>query len=189
MHRQIAGKLTSPVTKWIVLGFWVVIFLVAAPFAAQLTDEQNNEASSWLPASAESTKALEKTDAFQDPNAMQTVIVYERESGLTQADMAAAQAQAQQMQGLDGVEGDVVGPIPSEDGQAMQTIVTFNFGVNGWEEMPDAVDELRDIAEIDGVTVHMTGVGGQAADQAEAFAGLDTTLLYAAAGVVIVILL
>ena len=59
MHRQIAGKLTSPVTKWIVLAAWVVVFGVAGMFASKLTDVQNNEASSWLPASAESTKALD----------------------------------------------------------------------------------------------------------------------------------
>ena len=42
--------------------------------------------------------------------------------------------------------------------------------------MPDTADELRDIAEIDGVTVYVAGSGGQAADSAEAFAGIDSTL-------------
>ena len=58
-------------------------------------------------------------------------------------------------------------------------MVTFNFGKNGWNKMPDAADELRDIAAIDGVTVHIAGQGGQAADSAEAFAGIDGTLLFA----------
>ncbi len=59
MHRQIAGRLTGPVTKWIVLACWLLLAVGAAGFAQKLTDVQNNEASSWLPASAESTKALE----------------------------------------------------------------------------------------------------------------------------------
>ncbi len=48
------------------------------------------------------------------------------------------------MANLDGVEGEVFGPQVSEDGQVAQTVVTFNFGVNGWNDMPDAADELRD---------------------------------------------
>ena len=189
MHRQIAGKLTGRVTKWIVLVAWLIIVVVASGFAAKLSDVQNNESSSWLPASAESTRALDKLDAFQDPEAIPTVVVYERTSGLTPADLAAAKQQAAEFQDMKGVEGQVVGPIPSKDGQAAQTLVTFNFGKNGWNQMPDAADELRSMAAIDGVSVHIAGQGGQAADSAAAFEGLDSTLLFAAGGVVIIILL
>ncbi len=189
MHRQIAGKLTGPVMKWVVAAFWIIVLVGSSGFAAKLTDVQNNEASSWLPSSAESTQALERMSAFQDQNAIPTVVVYERSSGLTPDDLAAASAQVADFKNLDGVEGEVLGPFPSEDGQAAQTIVTFNFGKNGWNAMPDAVDELRKAAAIDGVNVHVAGPGGQAADSAEAFAGLDSTLLFAAGGVVILILL
>ena len=50
MHRQIAGKLTGRVTKWVVLVLWILAVGVAGNYASQLTDVQNNEASSWLPA-------------------------------------------------------------------------------------------------------------------------------------------
>ncbi len=190
MHQQIAGLLTGRITKWVVLAFWIVVIGIAAPFAAKLTDVQNNETASWLPETAESTKALGKLEAFRDPNAIPTVIVYERNDGLSEQDLAAAAAQAKEFAQLDGVEGDVLGPIPSEDGQAAQTLVTFNLGVNGFAEMPDRVEQIRDIAaEADGLNVHVTGAGGQAADSAEAFEGLDGTLLFATVGVVIVILL
>lgn len=189
MHRQIAGALTGRVTKWIVLAVWVVALGVSTGFAGKLIDVQNNEASSWLPASAESTRALDKLAPFQDENDIPTVVVYVRDSGLTEADMAAIKAQAVELQDLDGVVGEAVGPIPSKDGEVAQTIVTFNFGKNGWNALPDAADEIRDIAVIDGVTVHLAGAGGQAADSAEAFAGIDGTLLFASLGVVILILL
>ena len=39
------------------------------------------------------------------------------------------------------------------------------------------------------MSVHIAGQGGQAADSAEAFAGIDSTLLFATLGVVILILL
>ena len=45
-------------------------------FAGKLTEVQNNEASSWLPGNAESTKALDKLAPFQDPNAIPTTVVY-----------------------------------------------------------------------------------------------------------------
>ncbi len=190
MHRQIAGRLTGPVTKWIVLAFWIIAVAGLGSFAGKLTDVQNNEASSWLPESAESTRALEKMGAFQDPNAIPTTIVYVRSGGLTPEDVAAATAQVEEIKALEGVTGEVIGPIPSEDGEAMQTIVTFDLGKNGWNFMPDTVEDIRGIAETDGgPTVHVTGAGGQAADSAEAFEGLDSTLLLATASVVIVILL
>jgi RND superfamily putative drug exporter len=189
MHRQIAGKLTGRVTKWIVLGFWLVALVGLGSFSAKLTEVQNNEASSWLPSSAESTRALEKLEPFQDPNAIATAVVYERGAGLTEEDLAAAAADAAEFQEMDGVEGEVTGPIVSEDGQVAQTVVTFNFGKNGWEDMPDTADTLREIAAIDGVTVYIAGSGGQAADSFEAFAGIDSSLLLAALGVVVIILL
>ncbi|HEX5090125.1 MAG TPA: MMPL family transporter, partial [Nocardioides sp.] len=189
MHRQIAGKLTSPVTKWIVLAAWIVVFVVASGFAQKLTDVQNNEASSWLPSSAESTKALEKLKPFQDENDLPTVVVYHRDGGLTADDKAAIQSQVAEIQEMNGVQGQVVGPEFSDDGVAAQTLVTFNFGKNGWNDLPDTADKLRDIAAIDGVTVNIAGQGGQGADSAEVFAGVDGTLLFAALGVVILILL
>ena len=189
MHTQIAGRLTGRVTKWLVLVFWIIALGVGATFGSKLMEVQNNEASSWLPESAESTQAMEQLAPFYDPNSIPTVIAYERESGLTPDDIAAAKQHAEEFAELDGVEGEVVGPMPSEDGQAMQTVVTFNFGANGWNEMPETAEELRDIAAIDGAEVFITGAGGQAADASEVFEGIDGTLLFGALGVVIVILL
>jgi RND superfamily putative drug exporter len=199
MHRQIAGRLTGRVTKWIVLGFWVLVLFVAAPFAGKLTDVQDNQASSWLPASAESTKALGKLDAFQDQNDIPTAVVYERRSGLTRSDLAQIASQVGRIQRLHGAvpartpQGTPVPPRAlvqvSADGEAAQATVTFNFGKNGWNQLPDAATRIRDIATIPGVTVHLAGPGGQAADSAQAFSGLDGKLLVFTVLVVVVILL
>src|SRR3954452_16100407 len=128
MHRQIAGSLPGRVTKWVVVVFWIVVLVVASGFAKKLTDVQNNESSSWLPSNAESTQALEKLAPFQDPDVIPTLVVYQRSAGLTPDDLAAAQSQVAEIQQLEGVEGKVAGPIPSEDGEVAQTVVTFNFG-------------------------------------------------------------
>ncbi len=193
MHRQLAGRLTGPLTKWLVLGSWILVIAgataFAGPFGSKLSDVQSNEASSWLPQNAESTRALAKLAAFQDPNALPTVVVYEKSSGLTPRDFAAMKAQLGDLQQLRGVTGKVVGPVPSKDGKVAETLVTYDFGKDGWNHMPGAVTTLRHAAAIPGVRLHVTGVGGQAADQAEAFSGIDGTLLYATVIVVVVVLL
>ena len=201
MHRQIAGKLTGRVTKWIVLVAWIIIIGVAGGLSAKLTDVQNNEASSWLPESAESTKVLEELSSTVDPNAIPTLVVYHRASGLTDDDFAAMDEQAAEISDIDGVTDEgVLSPnvaqaqnlpvqLVSDDGQVAYLYFTFNFGQNGWNDIPPAAEDVREIAQIDGVTVHLAGYGGQAADSAEAFEGIDTNLIMATLLVVIVILL
>ena len=205
MHAHIAGKLTGRITKWIVLAVWVILFATVGALSSKLIDVQNNEASSWLPESAESTEVLEELSDTVDPNDIPTLVVYHRESGLTDEDLAAMDEQAQEMAKIKGVTDDGAlspnvalaaqeqgqpGPqLISDDGQVAYIYLTFNFGENGWNDIPDAVEEIRDIADIDGVTIHLAGFGGQAADSAEAFEGIDTNLIMITLLVVIVILL
>src|SRR4026207_1857765 len=115
MHRQIAGKLTGRVTKWVVLAFWILAVGVLGSFAGKLTEVQNNEASSWLPGNAESTKALEKLTPFQNPNAIPTTVVSSKQSGSPAADLEALKQQAAELQQMSDVDGKVIGPIPSKD--------------------------------------------------------------------------
>src|SRR3569623_463854 len=102
MHRQIAGRLTGRVTKWLVLALWVLVVMVAGPLAGKLTDVQDNQSSSWLPASAESTKALDQLAPFQDQNEIPTVLVYEKTSGLSKTDLAEIDRQLGEIQQLKG---------------------------------------------------------------------------------------
>jgi len=199
MHRQIAGRLTGPVTKWLVLAFWVIVVAGLAPLGAKLSDVQDNQASSWLPASAESTKALDELKAFRDPDDIPTTVVFHRASGLTRADLGQIAAAVEKIQHFDGARPITTPqgkPVPaaalvqtSADRQAAQAAVVFNFGNNAWNKMPDVADHIRDVASIDGVTTYVAGIGGQAADQAGAFSGIDGKLLLVAGLVVVVILL
>ncbi|HYO32887.1 MAG TPA: MMPL family transporter [Nocardioidaceae bacterium] len=191
MNRSVAGLLTSKTTKWIALVFWIAVVALSAPLAQKLTGAQQNDAISWLPGDAESTRALTKLEVFQDPNELPTVVVYERPEGLTDADVAKATEDARAFADLEGVEREVQGPIPSEDGQALQTVVPLNLGPNGWEKAVDIVDEMRATANAgdDGLTAYITGPGGMAADSGKAFEGIDGTLLFSTITVVIIILL
>ena len=133
------------------------------------------------------------------PNVNPAVVVYERASGLTAADRAKAAADARSFAGLPSVgPGRVTGPIPSADGKAMQTIVRVNVGLQG-AGATKAADAIRAIASsnANGLTPHLTGpltsyVAGPlgiTADTNKVFSGTDTTLLYSAVAVVVVILL
>src|SRR5262249_29315326 len=179
-------------TKWLVVGFWVAVIMVAYPLAGKLTGAEKNNASSWLPASAESVKVLDVQSRFQSPNTYAGVVVYYRSSGLAAADRAKAHADARKFAVIHGVApGQVTGPIGSADGKAMQTLVSVNVGSKGWNGAIAPVGSLRAIAAAgaNGLTTHVTGPLGNAADNAKVYKGVTSTLLYAAVAVVIVILL
>src|SRR3954464_3695545 len=132
MGRSFARRVSHPRLKWVVLVFWLVLAGATAPLAAGLTDQQDNEISSWLPGDAESTKALEQQIALgSDPDVIPAVVIYERTDGLTPADMAAIGDAAQAFGQFDELDGTVTGPIPSDDGQAAQLIVPLNVGPDG----------------------------------------------------------
>jgi RND superfamily putative drug exporter len=190
--RRLAEIPAGSWTKWLVVGFWVVIFAVAYPLAGKLGHAEKNDASSWLPASAESVKVLDVQSRLQSPNTYTGVVVYYRASGLTAADRAKAAADARRFAGLGGVvPGQVAGPLVSADGTAMQTLVPVNVGSQGWNGAIAPVDAMRAIAGAgaNGLVSHVTGLLGNAADNAKVYQGLSSTLLYAALAVVIVILL
>ena len=179
-------------TKWLVLVFWLLVVAVLGPLAGKLTNAEKNDASAWLPAQAESTKVVNLEAAFQSPNVFTGVVVYDRPGGLTAANRAQAAADARAFASVPGVvHGQVVGPIVARDGQAIETIVPVNLGKKGWNGASSAATHLRDIATsgAGGMSVHIAGPLGSAADSANSFKGIDSTLLYATLAVVIGLLL
>src|SRR6266536_5072795 len=181
-------------TKWVVVGFWVVVLVITLPLSSKLMGAEKNDAKTWLPANAESTKVLDVQAHFQSPNIFPAVVVYERASGLTAADRAKAAADARSFAGVPGVgasPGHVVGPIAAADGKALQIILQVNLGKEGWNRAAKAADSIRAITQsnANGLTSHLTGPLGYAADNSKVFNGIDSTLLYSTLAVVILILL
>jgi putative drug exporter of the RND superfamily len=74
--------------KWAVFGIWLLAIFAAlvVDLPGKFAEAENNEASSYLPGDAESTAALNATEDLQDGEIAPGVIVYRRESGLTEAD-------------------------------------------------------------------------------------------------------
>jgi RND superfamily putative drug exporter len=179
-------------TKWAVLVFWLVLVAVAGPLSGKLTGAEKNDTASWLPSNAQSTQVLNLRSQVVSPNVFAAVVIYDRPSGLTAADKAKVAVDIAEFGRVNGaLKGQVTGPAPSADGQAAQVIVPVNLGSGGYNAASPAADSLRSIASsgANGMSVHVTGPLGFAADSGNAFKGIDGTLLFAALAVVIVLLL
>jgi len=174
-----------------VLALWIVLLVALAPLAGKLTGVENNQASSWLPGSAESTKVVNLQGQFTSIQNVPAVIVYDRPGGITPADRAKATADATAFAKVPDVHGQPAGPVLSKDGTAMETVVAVDMTGRSWNDLTTVVNSLRSISDgaAPGLTVHITGPAGSGADQSKAFAGIDGTLLYATLGVVILLLL
>src|SRR5512132_4384148 len=192
--RRIAALPCGRWGKWVVLAFWIGVFAVAGPLAGKLNSAQQNDSSAWLPHNAESTQVVELAKRFTRSDIFPALVVYERPGGpITPADQAKVAADVKRFGGVRDVTGDVLGPLPAKDGQALQVVVPIKVAEegNGWEELTPRIEELRSIAGADtgGLGVYVTGPAGYFADFANVFSGFDSRLLYITAVIVIVILL
>ncbi len=184
-----SGAVAGRWSKWIVVLIWAAIAAVAFPLASKLGEVEKNDAVSFLPHSAEATRAYELASAeFAGSEQLVAVVVYARDTGLTAADKAKANADAATFAAF--AEGGRVSPlVVSEDGQA--AIVSFPLA--GDEEAQTAATEkIKNQAGTGGepgLQVALTGPAGAVDDISDAFAGIDTTLLFVTAGVVAVLLL
>jgi putative drug exporter of the RND superfamily len=125
--RRIAGLPAGRRIKWLVLVFWMVVFAAAGPLAGKLNSAQQNDASAWLPHNAESTQVIDLAERFAPSDVFPALVVYERPDGpITPADQAKVAADAQQFAGVRDVTGKVLGPIPSQDRQALQAVVPLH---------------------------------------------------------------
>ena len=96
-----------------VLVFWVIVIALTGSLAGKLMGAEKNDASAYLPASAESTQELNLQSKFIAKNLNPAVVVYFRPSGLTPTDLRKAAADARLFAALPAVHGRVAGPIPS----------------------------------------------------------------------------
>ncbi|POX55969.1 hypothetical protein C3489_07360 [Streptomyces sp. Ru71] len=195
VNRNIAHLVCGRRAKWVVVALWLLVLFLVAPLAQKLNDAQDNDAQSWLPGSAESTQVLSLSEDFR-PEQIPAVVVYARDGGLTVRDRQQIAQDVAQLRTLHdhGVRGaETRGPVFDRPAapRAAQIAVPITMDASGWQRISPAVDSIRDrVGEGGaGLVVHITGPGGTSADFAKAFEGIDSTLLFSAMAVVIVMLL
>jgi RND superfamily putative drug exporter len=182
------------VLRWLLPALLVLLWLVlgaaGSPFLGKLSEVQSNDPGSFLPATAESTAVTELQENFTDSRVLPTVVVFERESGLTPADNEAIAAKAAQLAGTPGLQGPSSPPLPAEDGQAAQLILPLSG-----EDPFTASETVKDIRQglqqglPGGLAAYVTGPGGYNADFAEVFGHIDGILLLVTACAVALILI
>jgi RND superfamily putative drug exporter len=196
--QRIASIVAGRRTKWLVLLFWIVILALVVPFASKLEKAEKNEASSYLPGSAESTKVLDIEKKLQGGNIASAVLVYSRSVGLTPGDIAKARQDYCELQQLD-LKGELPpppgpcpppeqGPTPpqgqwqpptiSPDGKALIYGIPIASDVNA-QRLIDGVDAIRDkLGEgSGGLVIRVTGGAGFTADAVKVFSNINTKLL------------
>ena len=173
-------------SKYVVVAFWVLVVAALGGLAGKLQGAEKNDASAYLPSSAESTQELNEQDLFQSKNLNPALVVYVRDGGVTAADLQKAKADARY---LGPVKEGVAPPVVSKDHKAIQTVVGADLGFNS--DIGGFVSNVKHTASKDsaGLRVYVGGPAANAADQIKIFKGIDSTLLYATLAVVIVLLL
>jgi RND superfamily putative drug exporter len=166
------------------------VLAVFGPMAGKLPDLESNRSSDYLPRTAESTRTLEAMAPFISPDDVPTVVLYERESGITDRDRARAAEDLAAIRDRGWLDGPSVPPIPSPDGKALQLYLPMDGSdLNGFI---DVIEELRALVQRPGrlgLEVHVGGVGGVNADLYGLFKGIDGPLMLATLVIVVLILL
>lgn len=183
------GRGRATLVALVVVLAWLVVGGLAGPYSGRLSDVATNDNAAFLPADAEATRAQELSRGFIQRQTTPALVVYERTTGLTDADKRKVSADAARFAQVPGVVGPLPPPIPSADGQALQVVVPIDDAEG--ERIGAVVEELRDITGDGGggLTVDVAGPAGLLADLIEVFSGIDGALLLVTLCVVLVILL
>jgi putative drug exporter of the RND superfamily len=169
---------------------WVASIGIGGPFFGLLGDVQTQAPTDFLPASAESTRALVLQGAFTDDTAPPAIVVFARAAGI---DAAAQRTLAERLAAAAAIEGvGATSPlIPSGERSAAGDPLALQAFVQVEGEAPEVVAGLRatfgDLPA--GVEGYVTGPAGFIADLVESFGEIDGILLVVAVVAVFLILL
>ncbi|MDQ0376842.1 MMPL family transporter [Amycolatopsis thermophila] len=176
--------------RWLVPALLVIGWLALGGFGGsytgKLSDVSTNDNSSFLPASAESTRALDEQKAFSANQTLPAIVVAERAGGITPQDAAFLTETAERLKAIPGVTGATGPELSQRDGDALELTVPVATGGEPGEVVEKIRTELENAPP--GLTVLVAGPAAQIADLVTAFGGLDGLLLLVAGLVVALIL-
>ena len=184
------------VVPTVLVLIWLVLAGIGGPTFGKLSGVSSNDQAAFLPASAESTEVQDWQKRFTDSGSIPAIVVVEADESIPKSELGTTYADlGTKLGGVDGVEPapegqttSVAGPIPSEDGRAVEYIVPISDS----DELKTVVADLRTVADDavpEGAHAWVTGPAGLTADLVNAFGGIDGILLLVAVAAVFVILL
>ncbi|MFC0582989.1 MMPL family transporter [Micrococcoides hystricis] len=176
----------------LLIGVWLAGAGFGGPTFGKISSVSSNEQATFLPADAESTRAIDWQEKFSEEDVIPAVVVitdYDQET-LGREDLAEFGELSETLKDIDGVV-QAIGPIPNDeqDPKAVQFTVLLDTADH---ESTEVVEELRDVLSSDlneNYTANVTGPAGLSADLGEAFSGIDGLLLIVALVAVFVILI
>jgi RND superfamily putative drug exporter len=169
---------------------WLASSGVGGPFFGLLTEVQSTSQNDFLPASAESTRALELQAAFGDAGGPPAIVVIEVPDGADEALQAQLRERVATAASLEGV--GVASPLlPSAVGAEGGAPRAFQAFVPIDGSPAEVVAEVRTSLDAlpGGAVAYVTGPAGFVADLVEAFGEIDGILLVVTVVSVLLILL
>ncbi len=179
------------VAKWVVLAAWVVGVILAVPFAGKLSKVLNNQDRAYLPVHSQSTQVSDIQSRYGGPSSLPVVVVVHRAGGLTTADLAQAASDRVEVSALHLANAGQVSALaisPNRSG------AVFSLALANSNSATAVSDQITALTKAigkpgGGLQVGVTGPAALSAASNSAFSGLDSTLLYAAGAVVVILLL
>jgi len=178
--------------KWAVMAVWLLAMfaIIGGDLATKFDEAQQNESSSFLPGSAESTAALLASESIQGDEKAPIVIVYRREGGLTRGDFERIDSDRETLNAdLPPRTSEYSEPIPSPDENA--ALIQADISADGESEtILDPVDQARElVVDEEGLDTAVAGGAAISADAIEVFESIDGALLLATGLIVFILLL
>jgi RND superfamily putative drug exporter len=188
---RVARFVTGRRTKWVTLGLWIVVLLIALPIGAKVSNITDDRQEAFLPKDAQSTKVINlQNSEFAGGETVNGIVVYQRTGGLTPADFAKIASDSRAAgQRLPVTDGTPTRPIVSRD----RSLAYFSLNVPSTSDEKETVQQGKDLRSITGrgtggLNIYVTGNLGINADFDKIFGSLDTKLLLATALLVLFLL-
>jgi len=130
--------------RWPIVIAWIAGTYLAIHFLPSMAEVQQNNNSSFLPASTPSIEASKLAAPFSPTNlATATLVVYNSAGKLTAADAATFQRAEAAVEKVKKVE-KVIDLGAAQNGRAAQALVELDVALYGDPQADDAVDAIRD---------------------------------------------
>ncbi|GAC1436358.1 MAG: MMPL family transporter [Solirubrobacteraceae bacterium] len=179
-------------TKWLLALLWLVAAGMSGSVATKFQDAQKNDPSSYLPGSAESSKALSAVKQISGGDEVtDTVVVFQRAGGLTGGDRAAiARDRSVINPTLPPASAPAIAPVAAADGSA--ALLDFGLRLHNESKLLNSqVGQIRNVVHRapPGLDVKVSGPGGYSYDAIKVFKSINGTLLLATVALIFVLLI